>query len=313
MFTGRKNLFAKSGVFLLLFLFFVSAAFAAQGGEKSSSPGIPGQKPLSFVSISLVDGGNVQDAADVPTEPKFKLEFDKNVVNSTIWEINRNCFSLFSENGESIPLKVTKVDDTIDFSQRNNVFVQPSSPLSPGTSYTLKVSPALKAKNGVSTLGGTTAGQGVSISFKTQGQAISQPVTQPVAQPAAQTTTQTAAQQPTRSDSQPAPPGEQNTAQTNRENTQTQANAGGGSGAENVNTTGNAGSPGTTAEQQQVAANTGGESAAQNAASGQTGKPESPAQAGMGLDYTSLLTILTVVLIAGWIAVEMFVKKKKRG
>jgi len=304
--AGKKNLFVKSGVFLLLFLFFASAAFA-QGGEKSSSPGIPGQKPLSFVSISLVDGGEVQDADDVPTEPKFKLEFDKNVVNSTIWENNRNCFNLFSENGENIQLKVAKVDDTIDFSQRNYIFVQPESPLSPGTSYTLKVSPALKAKNGVSTLGGTTSGQGVSISFKTQ--AVTQPVTQ--------TTTQTAAQQPTRPDSQPALPGEQNTAQTNSENTQSQANTGGGNDAENVNTTGNAGSqdnksPGATAGQQQVAANAGGESAAQNAASGQTGKPESPVQTGIGLNYTSLLTILTVVLLAGWIAVELFIMKKKR-
>ncbi|MDF9409520.1 MULTISPECIES: Ig-like domain-containing protein [Pelotomaculum] len=304
MFAGRKNLFVKSAVLLLLFLFFASAAFAAQGGEKSSSPGIPGQKPLSFVSITLVDGGgNVQDAADVPTEPKFKLEFDKNVVNSTIWGINQNCFSLFSENGENIPVSVTKVDDSIDFSQRNNVFVQPSSPLSPGTSYTLKVSPDLKAKNGVSVLGGTTSGQGLNISFKTQGQAISQAVTKPVTQPAAQTTAAT--QQPASPDSQPALPGEKNAAQANSETAQLQANAGGNeanTGQENK-------SPGAAAAgQQQVAGNTSGESAA----SGQTGKPESPAQAGMGLDYTNLLTILTVVLIAGWIVVELFVKKKKR-
>lgn len=305
MFAGRKNLFVKSVVLLLLFLFFASAAFAAQGGEKSSSPGTPGQKPLSFVSISLVDGGNVQDAADVPTETKFKLEFDKNVVNSTIWGINRNCFSLFSEKGENIPISVTKVDDSIDFSQRNNVFVQPTGLLSPGTSYTLKVSPDLKAKNGVSTLGGTTSGQGLSISFKTQGQAISQAVAQPVTQ----ATAQTAAQQPARPDSQPALPSEQNTAQTNSETAQPQANAGSNavSGSQENKL------PGATAGQQQVAGNTGGESAAQNVASGQTGKPESPAQAGIGLDFTNLLTILTVVLIAGWVVVELFVKKKKRG
>ena len=270
---------------MLLFLFFASTAFA-EGGDKSSSPGTPGQKPLSFISISLVDGGKVQDAADVPTQPKFKLEFDKNVVNSTIWEINRNCFSLVSQNNENVPVSVTKVDDTIDFSQRNNIFVQPASTLSPGTSYTLKISPALKAKNGVSTLGGTTSGQGLNISFKTQGQAIDQPATQ------------TAAQQPARPDSQPAPPDEQNTAQTNSENAQPQANAGGGNDASNTGSAGNA--------------NTG-ESPAQNAASGQPGKPESDVQTGTGLDYTSLLTILTVVLVAGWIAVELFIKKKKRG
>lgn len=303
MFYSRRSIFVKSGVFLLLFLFFASIAFA-EGGDKSSSPGIPGQKPLSFASISLVEGGQVRDAADVPTEPKFKLEFDKNVVNSTIWEINRNCFSLVSQNNENVPVSVTKVDDTIDFSQRNYIFVQPVSPLSPGTSYTLIISPALKAKNGVSTLGGTTSGQGLSISFKTQGEAIGQPAIQ------------TTAQQP----AQPASPGEQNTAQTNSENAPPQA--GGGSDASNsgskgnANTTGNTSSqdnksPGAAAGQQQVAVS--GESAGQNAASAQPGKTDSPAQTEAGFNYTSLLTILTVVLLAGWIAVELFIKKKKRG
>lgn len=287
MSSGRKIIFVKSGVFLLLFLFFANAAFA-EGGDRSSSPGIPGQKPLSYVSISLVEGGQAQDAADVPTQPKFKLEFDKNVVNSTIWEINRNCFSLVSENGEDVPVSVTKVDDTIDFSQRNYIFVQPVSALSLGTSYTLKISPDLKAKNGVSTLGGTTSGQGLSISFNTLGQAAALPVTQPAAQTATQ---------------------------TNSGNAPSQADTG---GAGNANTTGSADSqenkpPGATVEQQQTAANAGGESPVQNAASAQTGKPESPVQSGAGMNYTSMLTVLTVVLLAGWIVVELFVKKKKRG
>ncbi len=289
---------------MLLFLFFVSTAFA-EGGDKSSSPGTPGQKTLSFISISLVDGGKVQDAADVPTQPKFKLEFDKNVVNSTIWEINRNCFSLVSENGENVPVSVTKVDDTIDFSQRNYIFVQPASALSPGTSYTLIISSALKAKNGVSTLGGTTSGQGLSISFKTQGEAVSQPVSQPVTQTATQTATQNT-QAPTGSAAQIAPPDGQNTAQTNVENGP-QASADGGA---DTNNTGNNNSPGATAGQQQVAANAGGES---NAASAQQGKPDIPVQTGAGFNYTGLLTILTVVLLAGWIAVELFIKKRKRG
>ncbi len=273
---------------MLLFLFIASAAFA-EGGDKSSSPGIPGQKPLGFVSISLVDGGKVQDAADVPTEPKFKLEFDKNVVNSTIWEINRNCFNLVSQNNENVPVSVTKVDDTIDFSQRNNIFVQPASPLIPGTSYTLMVAPALKAKNGVSTLGGTTSGQGLSISFKTQGQAITQPETQT----AAQTATQTAS------------PATGPAAQTNSENTQNPANAGGN----DANNTGSVGGTDNKSQGAQVTAITGGESAGQNQASG---KPDSSAQTEAGFNYTSLLTILTVVLLAGWIAVEFFIKKKKK-
>lgn len=310
MLSGRKSLLLKSIVFLLLFLFPAFAALA-QGGERSSSPGIPGQKPLSFVSISLVDGGQVQNSADVPTEPRFKLTFDKNVVNSTVWENNRRCFSLFSENGENIPLKVTKVDDTIDFSQRQNVFVQPTVPLSPGTSYTLKISPDLRAKNGVSTLGGTTSGQGVTVSFKTRGQAA-----------ASQPAVQTVAGQPSGPDSQPVTAGGQGTAQTNSEGAPPQAGTGsdanGTGGAGSANTAVRAGSqdsklPAAAAEQRQAAAGAGGESAGQAMAPGQTGKPENPAQAGVGLNYTSLLTIFTVVLIAGWVTVEVLIKRKRKG
>jgi len=108
---GRKILLLQFCVFILLQLFYATSVYA-QGGDRSSSPGIPGQKPLSFISISLADGGKVQGAADIPAEPEFKLEFDKNVVSALIWENNRNCFSLLTSAGEKVPIRVTKVDDT---------------------------------------------------------------------------------------------------------------------------------------------------------------------------------------------------------
>lgn len=149
---------------------FAPIAFAeGQGGEQANSPGVPGQKPLSFVSVTLADGKNVQNAADIPLKPKFNLHFDKNVVNSLFWQNNSQCFTLTSSNNENIPITVSKIDDTINFSKRQFIFVEPNDSLKPGTTYQLKVSPKLQAKNGYSTLGGTTNGQGITITFKTQG------------------------------------------------------------------------------------------------------------------------------------------------
>ena len=149
-----------------------SVAFAAGSGDQSGTPGVSGQKPLAYLGASLVGGGQVNNATDVPVNPKLKLEFDKNVVNSLYWTNNSQCFSMKSSNNETIPINVTKVDDTVDFSQRQFIFVQPVSPLKPGTSYKLIISPNLEAKNGVAILGGTTNGQGVTVAFKTLGVAV---------------------------------------------------------------------------------------------------------------------------------------------
>lgn len=152
-------------ILILLGLQAASFVYAAGGGEQASSPGVSGQKPLHLSSVTLEGGGDVQNAADMPTEPRLILQFDKNVVNSLIWAGNSKCFSLVSADNENIPLSVTKVDDTVDVGQRQTIFVQPERSLSPGTIYYLNISPALKAKNGV------TLGEGVSITFKTQGEA----------------------------------------------------------------------------------------------------------------------------------------------
>lgn len=168
----RSKLKFVSTILIILFMQLSALAYAAQGGEQGSSPGIPGKKPLSLSSVTLAGGGNVQNATDIPTEPQFILEFDKNVVNSVIWEGNSKCFSLISADKEAVPVRVTKIDDTIDVTQRQNIFVQPVKPLRPGTAYYLQISPELKGKNGV-TLGGTNS-EGISISFKTKGEAATQ-------------------------------------------------------------------------------------------------------------------------------------------
>ncbi len=173
MFYKRKafrRLLVFSFVIMFLFINQVSFVLAGEDGDQSDTPGIPGQKPMYFESISLEDGTNVQNATDIPLMPKLNLKFNKNVVNMVYWDNNRNCFTLTDENDKIVPIEVTKIDDTVDSTMKRDIFVKPVKPLSPGTQYYLRISPNIRAKNGVSTLGGTTDGKGVVISFKTAGE-----------------------------------------------------------------------------------------------------------------------------------------------
>jgi hypothetical protein len=286
LYTSQKKFLVFLSALILSLLFIVQAAFA-QGGENADSPGIPGQKPLSFISITMLDSGeNVQNAADIPSSPKFKVAFDKNVVNSILWENNRKCFSLVSENNENVPLSVTKIDDTIDFAQRTNIFVQPTVSLNPGTSYTLVIAPELKAKNGVSTIGGTTSGQGIAISFKTAGEAAVQSSVESTA--------------PTAGVVSQAPV---NTSSANSANTTDKPGANDKTGSTGISDNNQP----TPAAGQQSVNNPDAGNAAQVAASGE---PANPAHMGGKLNWTNLLTILFVVLVVGWIGVEVLLKKR---
>jgi hypothetical protein len=158
-------------LFLITFLMEFATVYA-QGGGQSTSPGIPGQKPLNLSSITLTDGSSIDVPGGITTKPKFKITFDKNVVNMLYWENNAKCFSIVSASKQIVPVIVTKIDDTVDFSQRQNIFLQPASELKPGTSYYINISPELTAKNGIK-LGASTSDKGLMISFKTKGQAPS--------------------------------------------------------------------------------------------------------------------------------------------
>ena len=136
------------------------------GGQNDGEPGIPGEKPLDFLSASLVGGGKVQGSTDIPTNPRFILNFDKNVVDENVWENNRRSFSLQSQNGETVPIAVSRIPDTVDFTQRQNIFIQPQRPLTAGSAYSLNISPGLKSKVGV------TLGRDVTINFRVSSQAL---------------------------------------------------------------------------------------------------------------------------------------------
>jgi len=263
-------------VMILLLLFcFTGSSVALAAGEQADSPGTPGEKPLSFTGITLVaNGENVADAADIPLRPSFKLGFDKNVVNSLYWENNSKCFGMATDSNQNVPIKVTKIDDTIDFAQRQNIFVEPVNALQPGTTYKLSISPNLMAKNGVATLGGTTDGKGVTIAFKTTVEAVKP------------TETTTTTKPETEASNSPA---EQQSSETS--DSQTSANS-------------EEPSSGTSADTGSQAA----ETANPNTAS----QPEqaSPGNS-TGLSGLNMIAIIGAILVIGWVAVEIYVRRKR--
>lgn len=169
-----KNFKLKYVLFLIIFLFsslFINMSVYAAG------PGIPGSsgvKPLSYVSCTLEDGTKVDGGEISALQPKFTLQFDKNIVDMLVWEKNRKSVSMCTDDNANVAIDVTKIDDTVDFDHRQQIFVQPLKPLESGKIYHIKVGPNLIAKNFQSTLGGSTGGKGIDVSFKTKKQEVAQ-------------------------------------------------------------------------------------------------------------------------------------------
>lgn len=177
---SKQKIFLPVIIFLFSILFSITPIYASGAGGQSSTPGNPKQKPLNFISITLQDGSSIDKPGGIILNPKFTILFDKSVVNALVWiksadwTGNMNCFSLYKDGGTAVPITVSKIDDTVDLSMRQTIFVEPKNPLTPGETYKLKISPDLMANNHFSTLAGTTNGQGITITFKTMGQAVAQ-------------------------------------------------------------------------------------------------------------------------------------------
>ncbi|MDD3652596.1 MAG: Ig-like domain-containing protein [Desulfotomaculaceae bacterium] len=137
-------------------------ASSPHGGRKNTEPGILGEKPLHVVDITW-DGKGTKGLTVIPKKPTLTVEFNKNVVSDAVWENNRKSIS----RNKKTPIYVTRIKDNVDFSMRNKIFIQPVNFLTPGTVYTLKISPNFKSKAGV-TLAGNIDGYGYSIDLRTE-------------------------------------------------------------------------------------------------------------------------------------------------
>jgi hypothetical protein len=115
-----------------------------------------GSSPLNFVrSIPARGSRNVSPGIRVIT-----LFFDKNVVNDAVWTNNRNQIRMF-RGSIRVPIRVTRIRDTVNFSQRRKIFVRPINRLRPNTRYTIVIGRNLKSK------AGERLGRTVTVSFRT--------------------------------------------------------------------------------------------------------------------------------------------------
>ena len=129
-------------------LLLVFTANAATEGE---------YKPLNYTGACLTTindntsttGGSIVNRSNVPTNPTIKIIFDKNIASDSVWDINRQCFTLRNTAGSNVPIDVFRISDEINFNERRHVFITPLNNLSPGKTYKIIVSGNLTAKNGV--------------------------------------------------------------------------------------------------------------------------------------------------------------------
>lgn len=83
----------------------------------------------------------------------------------TVCKNNKKCLALYAADGSKIPVEVIMADDQIEPEKRRDIQLKPLQSLEPATSYTIKISPELRSKSGV------TVGREITVSFTTAGAA----------------------------------------------------------------------------------------------------------------------------------------------
>lgn len=172
--TQKKALLSL--FFVFAFLFTAIAPATAVFAEDAS--GTPGQKPMYYIGsyLTTISSNTSTTGADITTasvsaKPLIKVVVDKNVVNDEVWTNNQKCVTLQNSAGVDVPATISRIPDTANFSERQNIFITPAYNLAPGGKYKIVISPELKAKNGFSTLGMTTNNQPVVVNFTVAGTA----------------------------------------------------------------------------------------------------------------------------------------------
>gem|GEM_PF-5951405 len=147
----------KAFVFLMTLILISALAVSAYAGDGAGDGSGGGSgEPLTLISSSVPDG-----AENVATDETITLTFSKNVVNFTVRDSNKACFSMQDAAGTAVPVSVIMGDDQVDPSIRRIIQVTPVSALSPGSVYILTISGSVTSKSGVS------LGQDIPITFTT--------------------------------------------------------------------------------------------------------------------------------------------------
>lgn len=116
----------------------------------------PVQKPLRLVRSNPPNG-----ASGVSTQLRtILLVFDQNVVSDSVWNHNKCQIEMY-HGPNRVAINVTRVPDTVNYSQCRNIYVKPIRPLLPWTRYHVVICPDLESKSG------NNLGKTVTITFKT--------------------------------------------------------------------------------------------------------------------------------------------------
>ncbi|WP_342433339.1 Ig-like domain-containing protein [Neobacillus sp. FSL H8-0543] len=154
-----KKGYLLSRIKLILIILVVLSSFSGKiTSAEGDGTGGGKSEPLMLVSSTLQNG-----ATGVSLKPEIKLTFSKNIVNMTVNENNKKCFTLASADGVGIPIDVIFVDDQIEPEGRNDALIKVKDNLIQGTTYTLVISSGLKSKSGV------TTGKETRLAFTTEG------------------------------------------------------------------------------------------------------------------------------------------------
>lgn len=93
-----------------------------------------------------IASASIEDGAVIDPEDSITLTFSKNVVNKKVRDINLPLFVLKNEGGEEVAIEVVMADDQVEPDKKNDVLIQPASPLAEG-SYTLTAQAGITSKS----------------------------------------------------------------------------------------------------------------------------------------------------------------------
>lgn len=110
----------------------------------------------------LVESNPSRGASSVSIDTEIYLLFNKNVVNMSVKENNRNNIRLIDESGKEIPIDIIFADDQIEPEKRREILIKPKENLKKSTTYKVQILPDFMAKNG------KKAGELIEVVFETE-------------------------------------------------------------------------------------------------------------------------------------------------
>ena len=119
-------------------------AYAAGGDGSGGGTGGGSLQPFAFESSTPASG-----AKDIPSDTKFVLQFNKNVVNIAVKENNQKAVTLWA-GAQQVEVEIQMTDDQVEREDRELITLVPKEPLAEATEYILRIDETLTAKNGSS-------------------------------------------------------------------------------------------------------------------------------------------------------------------